>query len=193
MSPVTLRLLVAGFLILLLNSAYLAALPSASLWYFANVALHPLLGLALAGIAGLALLSRRWTPPPLCAAGLGVSAIGVLLGLGVIAVGATRAHRPILVAHVAVMVVGAALLAVHLWRVAAASHAPAAWDAPRNGATIRALRAGLAVVLLAAVAAPFVRSAAEAEWRRQHRIVNPTAPPASNPRACSRFAVNVPV
>ena len=185
MSPVTLRLLVAGFLILLLNSAYLAALPSASLWYFANVALHPLLGLALAGIAGLALLSRRWTPPPLCVAGLGVSAIGVLLGLGVIAVGATRAHRPILVAHVAVMVVGAALLAVHLWRVAAASHAPAArdapaaWDAPRNGATIRALRAGLAMVLLAAVATPFVRSAAEAEWRRQHRIVNPTAPPAS--------------
>ena len=64
MSPVTLRLLVAGFLVLLLNSAYLAALPSASLWYFANVALHPLLGLALAGVAGVVLLRRRWRPPP---------------------------------------------------------------------------------------------------------------------------------
>ena len=170
MPPVTLRLLVAGFLVLLLNSAYLGALPSASLWYFANVALHPLLGLALAAVAGLALLRRRWTPAPLCAAGLGVSAIGLLLGLGVMVVGATRAQRPILVAHVTVMVVGAALLAAHLWRVAARAG---------SGAAVRALRAGLAFALLAAVAAPFVRSAAEAEWRREHRIVNPTAPPAT--------------
>ena len=120
MSPVTLRLLVAGFLVLLLNSAYLAALPSASLWYFANVALHPLLGLALAVVAAFVLLRRRWRPPPLCAAGLGVTAIGLLLGLGVMVVGATRAQRPILVAHVVVMVVGAVLLAAHLWRVAGA-------------------------------------------------------------------------
>ena len=201
MSPVTLRLLVAGFLVLLLNSAYLAALPSASLWYFANVALHPLLGFALAGVAGVVLLRRRWTPPPLCAAGLGVSAIGLLLGLGVMVVGATRAQRPILVAHVTVMVVGAALLAAHLWRVAAprasaasaaAGNASAGSDASGthdasaagnasagSGAAVRALRAGLAVALLAAVAAPFVRSAADAEWRRAHRIVNPTTPPAT--------------
>ncbi|MCY4026502.1 MAG: hypothetical protein OXH75_09355, partial [Acidobacteria bacterium] len=119
MSPVIVRLLVAGFLVLLLNSAYLAALPSASLWYFANVALHPLLGFALAGMAGFVLLRRRWTPAPLCAAGLGVSAIGLLLGVGVMVVGASRAQRPILVAHVTVMVVGAVLLAAHLWRVAA--------------------------------------------------------------------------
>ncbi len=175
MSSVTLRLLVAGFLVLLLNSAYLGALPSASLWYFANVALHPVLGLALAAVAGLALLRRRWTPPPLCAAGLGVSAVGLLLGLGVMVVGATRAQRPILVAHVTVMVVGAALLAAHLWRLAA----PAGNASAANGAAVRALRAGLAVALLAAVAAPFVRSAAEAEWRRAHRIVNPAAPPAT--------------
>ncbi|MCY3844378.1 MAG: tetratricopeptide repeat protein [Acidobacteria bacterium] len=204
----TLRLLVAGFLVLLLNSAYLAALPSASLWYFANVALHPLLGFALAGVAGFVLLRRRWTPAPLCAAGLGVSAIGLLLGVGVMVVGAARAQRPILVAHVTVMVVGAVLLAAHLWRVAArraqagggspaagtavargaagagaaagaadAAGARDAWDA--NGTAVRALRAGLAVALLAAVAAPFVRSATEAEWRREHRIVNPTAPPAT--------------
>ena len=170
MSSVPLRLLVAGFLVLLLNSAYLAALPSASLWYFANVALHPVLGLALAGAVGIALLRRRWTPPPICAAGLGVTAIGLLLGLGVMAVGATRAQRPILVAHVVVMIVGSALLAAHLWRVAARAG---------SGAAMRALRAGLAVALLAAVAAPFVRSAADAEWRREHRIVNPTAPPAT--------------
>ena len=35
------------------------------------------------------------------------------------------------------------------------------------------------MALLAAVAAPFVRSATEAEWQRTHRIVNPTAPPAT--------------
>ena len=80
MSPATLRLLVAGFLVLLLNSAYLAALPSASLWYFANVALHLCSAWRWPAWRVSILLRRRWTPPPLCAAGLGVSAIGLLLG-----------------------------------------------------------------------------------------------------------------
>ena len=44
----TSRLLFAGFVALLLNSAYLTAFADPSLWYFTNVVLHPLLGLTLA-------------------------------------------------------------------------------------------------------------------------------------------------
>ena len=40
-------MLLAAFIALLLNSAYLVAFPAPTLWYFANVALHPFLGLAL--------------------------------------------------------------------------------------------------------------------------------------------------
>ena len=42
------RWLFVGFVALLLNSAYLAAFADPSLWYYANVAVHPILGLALA-------------------------------------------------------------------------------------------------------------------------------------------------
>ena len=56
-------------------------------------------------------------------------------------VGASRAQRPILVAHVTVMVVGAALLAAHLWRVAA-GRAPALQRAGRDRAPAAAMRRG---------------------------------------------------
>ena len=53
------RLLLPGFVVLILNSAYLVAAPTASLWYYANVVAHPLLGIALALAVG---------PRVLCAA-----------------------------------------------------------------------------------------------------------------------------
>ena len=64
-----LRLILAGSIALLLNSAYLVAAPSASLAYYLHVGLHPLLGLSLA----LALVPRRfrreWATRPLAANG----------------------------------------------------------------------------------------------------------------------------
>jgi len=42
------RLIPAGSVALLLNSAYLVAAPSASIWYYLQVGLHPLLGITLA-------------------------------------------------------------------------------------------------------------------------------------------------
>ena len=50
------RLIPAGSVALLLNSAYLVAAPSASIWYYLQVGLHPLLGIILA----LALVPRRF-------------------------------------------------------------------------------------------------------------------------------------
>ena len=63
---------VAGFLVLLLNSAYLAASAAPSIWYFANVVLHPILGVALA----VAVLLRRHPMARVYARAIGLEARG---------------------------------------------------------------------------------------------------------------------
>ncbi len=97
--------------------------------------------------------------------GLGV---GLLLGLMVVVVGATRPYRPILYAHVATAATGSALLAVHLWRAAGGSRR-----------TMWGVRACITSVFLAAVAATVARTGLEAKRREAFRIENPTVPPAS--------------
>ena len=162
------RLILAGSVALLLNSAYLVAAPSASLWYYVNVGLHPLLGLTLA----LALVPRRfrrtWATGPLAAAGLIALAVGLLLGLTVIVLGATRQYAVVLQAHIAASMLGAALLATHVWRTTTGS-AGRVW----------AVRASLIAVVAAGVAAPMLRLTRDAEWQQAYRIENPTHPPAS--------------
>ena len=87
--------------LLLANSAYLAALPAANLFYIANIPLHLVLGLIVC--ATLIWQSRR-TPKilPLAAA--------ALIGLYLIPAGATTDHYKILWAHIALAVAGLALL-----------------------------------------------------------------------------------
>ena len=157
-----------GFVALLLNSAYLVAAPSATLAYYVQVGLHPLLGLGLA----LALVPRRirntWTAGPLATTGLGTLGVGLMLGLMVVVLGATRQYAVVLQAHVAISVVGAALLLLHVWRTTTG-------DAGR----VWAVRAALVAVVAAGVAAPMLRAARDAEWQQAYRIENPTHPPAS--------------
>ena len=161
------RLILAGFIALLLNSAYLVAAPSASLSYYVQVGLHPLLGTALA----LALVPRRirrtWTTGPLAATGLAALGIGLLLGLTVIALGATRQYAVVLQAHIASSVLGATLLLAHVWRTATGTDQM--WTA----------RACLVAVLAAGVTAPMLRATRDADWQQAYRIENPTEPPAS--------------
>ncbi len=61
------RLFLPGVFVLILNSAHLVAAPTASLWYYASVVAHPLIGIALAlavhrfGLRGQSICSpRRW-------------------------------------------------------------------------------------------------------------------------------------
>src|SRR3982750_4669455 len=49
--------------VLLLNTAYLAAFASPTVFYFANVVLHIVLGVALAGFAALQVVRRRVRTP----------------------------------------------------------------------------------------------------------------------------------
>ena len=139
------RLLLPGAVVLILNSAYLVAAPTASLWYYANVVAHPLLGSALALAVAPRVVRREWAVGPLAVAGAGVVGVGLLLGLVVLVRGATRQYEPILYAHIATSVAGAALLVVDTWRRATGA-ASRVW----------AVRGALVAIVAAGVAAPIV-------------------------------------
>ena len=162
-------LLSLGLALLLLNAMWLAAAPSASLGYVVQVVAHPVLGLLLAAAAGVWLAGRRPHPVGrLLAAGLVLLGAGLLLGCGVLALGAARPYGWLLDLHVAVSAAGAALAGAHVWRAAPVALAPP-W----------AVRGGLAALAIAALLTPAARAAWDAEWRAAHRIVNPVRPPAT--------------
>jgi tetratricopeptide (TPR) repeat protein len=180
--------LYAGFVVLILNSVYLSTFADPSLWYFANVALHPLLGLTLAVAAALqfrhamARVVRGFSRAPAgptdsanATASLAVASAvalgaGLLLGLAVLVLGATRPYRPLLYAHITASVAGAALLAVHLWRVASRHQLrQVTWN----------VRVAIAAILLVVTAGAAVRAGRDAERRQAYRIENPTIVPSS--------------
>jgi tetratricopeptide (TPR) repeat protein len=87
--------------LLLVNAAYIAALPSATIFYVANVLLHPLVG-----IAALVVLCWQWRRNPKIALLLA----STLLGGFLLIEGATNDHRWVLWGHIALGVVGLGVL-----------------------------------------------------------------------------------
>ena len=164
MSP----LMLAGFIALLLNSACLVAVPSATIWYYANVGLHPVLGLLLALAVGRQVRRREWAAGPVATVGVWVLAGGLLLGLAVGVLGATRQYALLVQFHVATSVIGAVLLVPYLWRTTTC--------APRRVWVVRACVIG---VVAAGLTAPLLRASRDADRRQRYRIENPTRPPAS--------------
>ena len=167
-SPSLSNALLAGGVLLILNSLWLVAAPSASLAYVANVVAHPLLGLGLAALTMAWVMGRLQSLGRLLAAGLGLLGVGLLLGCGVLVAGATRPWEWLLDLHVAASAAGAVLVGAHAWRAAGSAPAPM-W----------AIRGGLAALAVAALMTPVLRAAWDAGWRDAHRIVNPVRPPAS--------------
>jgi tetratricopeptide (TPR) repeat protein len=162
------RLLVGGFVALLLNSAYLACSSDISLFYLANVALHPILGLVLAG-AVITRLSRGFRVTPLAAAAVAITGVAVLLGVGVLVFGATRPYRSLLHAHVATSVAGSAVLIVYLWRT----------TVRRSGRQVALARVAFVVAVIALFVAVAGRTARQARWQQAYRIENPAVVPAA--------------
>jgi len=112
------KLLVAGFVILLLNSSYLAAYAEATLFYFGNVVFHMFFGLALALASLFYLIKHRkeisfWTIFSAVA-----FALATLLGLFIMKYGATRPNRWALYTHIAFAVAGSIPIIVRLTRAA---------------------------------------------------------------------------
>jgi tetratricopeptide (TPR) repeat protein len=149
----------AGFLLLILNSAYIWAFASPTVFYMGNVLLHVLLGVAVA--AGAAVLLRgRWREAPVEAAGAFL--LAAALGLFLTFAGTTRDHNWALWGHVAAALVGLALLARFVRR--------------RLPGMRTALYAALAALILAPLATHAYRRAFPDP---DDRIVNPSTAPVS--------------
>ncbi len=162
------RIAAIGLTALLLNTALLVAFPTASLWYFANVVLHPLLGLALAVTLGRAAQQKGWLKGRrlgLEGVSLASLAIGLVTGLVILVVGATGATRPLLAAHIATAGLGALLLGLHLWT--RRSDARLSW----------AVRAGVTVSVLTLLVAPGLGSWHERAWQGTYQMSNPSMTP----------------
>ena len=161
------KALVIAFLVLLVNSAYLAAFAESSLFYVANVAVHAALGVVLLAI-GVWHLSRRLVRRRvrLLAAPLAVSGV---LGVALLFTGATMPYRWLLHAHIA-SAIGGALIALG-WLTA--------WSIRHGSRRDRlALGLGIAVIVTVSGAAAIAATRHDAMRRAQYRIVNPEVVPA---------------
>jgi tetratricopeptide (TPR) repeat protein len=129
------KLLVIGFLLLLVNSSYLAAHADPSVFYFGNVALHIGLGLLLAGVSAVSLLKRPKMPPLIQAGAVG---LGLSTGFGIflMIVGATRPHRWALYTHIGLAVAGSIPLLFYRVRIARKQAEPGSRSLAKAYATL---------------------------------------------------------
>ncbi|HEX3526078.1 MAG TPA: tetratricopeptide repeat protein [Thermoanaerobaculia bacterium] len=150
------------FLVLLVNTAYLAAFAAPTVFYMANVLLHLVLGVALA-IAGAILLWRRPELRTGLTAAIVLFGVALAAGLWLTIEGNLLQYRWVLWTHIASAGLGVAALAV--------------WSVRRASPSFRrALTAAIALLVLLPAGA--------ALWRRSHpnpddRIHNPLIVPAS--------------
>jgi tetratricopeptide (TPR) repeat protein len=149
---------------LALNSAYLAAFATPSLFYYTNVALHLVVGIAWAIAGALWLKPRIRGLGPAAALAALLLLAGTALGIALTITGATTRYRWLLLTHIGVASAGALLAAVIL----AVRIGPYARGRlrPAHGITL--------VLLLAAAGWPsamVLRHRAAA--RDPYRIVNP--------------------
>src|SRR4051794_5439974 len=100
-----------AFAVLLANTAYLAAFVEPSLFYFANVALHVVGGVAVTIAAVAYLLARRPDFTPLLRLAFAVLGVGVVAGLIAAVTGATRPYRWLMDVHILCATCGSILLA----------------------------------------------------------------------------------
>ncbi len=113
----------AGFVLLLLNSGYISAFATPSIFYMANVLLHFVLGLALALAFAWLLkrqpdLGRQLTVPAT------LFAITLVFALWLVSVGNLREHRWMLNAHVVTSLIGVIALLPFLLRLRRISGSP---------------------------------------------------------------------
>jgi tetratricopeptide (TPR) repeat protein len=158
----------AAFIVLLANSAYLYALPSPTLVYYGNVALHLVAGIAFAICGGAfafrVLRTSSGESNPWLMAVVIVFSGCAIAGGWIAFVGATRAHQTALNTHVVCGAAGALLVAA--WALS---------RSPRSTAAVV-----LAATVLASILVPWAaRPAVERSRQARHRIQNPLVPPAT--------------
>jgi tetratricopeptide (TPR) repeat protein len=165
------RVLLVVTLILVVNSAYLAAFGDPNLFYISNALLHPLLGIVAAILFSAFIIRHR----DLFAGGAAKSSLAVLglaavYGIYLATVGMTRPHSVALYAHVGAGIVGLFLLFLHLRaRLGAIHESPLhhrqAWHLSLGGMVVSVAFYGLAVLYHRLYPNP------------QYTIQNPSTPP----------------
>jgi len=155
------------FVVLLVNTAYITAFASPTIFYMTNVLAHLVLGLALAVAFGVRLARRPDLRPGLLPAAI-LFGIALIAGLWLTVAGNVLAHRPILWAHMIAAGLGVIALGVWLWQRSATGPG---WTRFRQAFVA-------AAVLLVAL------PGAMALWRKANpdpnaRIVNPLVVPTS--------------
>ena len=163
--PALKTLVATGFVVLLVNTGYIAAFKSPTVFYMGNVLFHLVLGVAVS-IAGAILLARdpevrRGTL--LAAAG---TAVALALGLYLVAVGNLNENRWILNAHIIAAVVGVVLLLPYTVKAARAAGGLRTFGRATQGAAVFAAVFPVAVGLYV-----------KANPNPSHRIVNPLVVP----------------
>jgi Flp pilus assembly protein TadD len=114
----TVKLLTTGFILLLINSSYLAAYAEPTLFYFGNVVIHLLLGVALAIISAAYLFKRLRTLSPAMLFSVVALTLSTALGLFMMRYGSIRPYRWALYAHIALGVAGSIPLVISLFKAA---------------------------------------------------------------------------
>jgi tetratricopeptide (TPR) repeat protein len=157
----------AGFVLLLLNTGYISAFATPSIFYMGNVLLHLVLGVALA-IAFAVLLAREpELRRPLIAPSV-LFAIALVFGLYLVWIGNLREHRWVLIAHIVSAALGVVALLPFVFRLARIAGRPRTL-----GVSVR--NAALFAAILPLVTTIYVK----ANPNPNDRIVNPTLTPAS--------------
>lgn len=165
-SPRLVRFVSVGFLVLLVNTAYLAAFASPTIFYMSNVLLHVGLGVALAaGFGVLVAKSAELRRGTFVAAAFFAAAL--VLGALLIAWGNTTPNRLVLYAHIGAAALGVVALAPYLWR-----------QAGRLGGAWRSLNAGFAGAAVLLVVLPISTTMYQrARPNPSDRITNPLRVP----------------
>src|ERR1022692_4963435 len=156
------------FIILLVNTSYVAAFATPSVFYMTNVLIH--LGMGLALSIGLIFLLRKDSAlrngiP----AAVGLFAVGLVLALYLVKAGNTTDHRWAFWSHIAASGLGIAALIPYVWR-----------RARENGAGWARFKTAFQYSLALLVLLPAAAALYQKEFPDpSHRIRNPTIVPTS--------------
>src|SRR5882724_12654146 len=104
-----------AFLVLLLNTAYIAAFASATLFYMGNVLIHLALGAALS-IAVVILIAKNQQFRKSTAPALWLFLLAFVTAAYLVAAGNIREHRWAWWAHIATAAIGVAALIPYAWK-----------------------------------------------------------------------------
>ena len=155
-----------GLAVLIVNSAYLAASASASVFYYTNVGAHVVLGVA--ALVVIVLRTARWRHQSWAArlAGAGLAA-ACLSGLWLAYVGGSRAQQAVVNLHGALAIAAAFLLAI--WSFALAA---------RSAGRQRSVATAIAILLCVGIGLTVTaRTIVQQRFAGGFRIINPLTPP----------------